>query len=258
MLAHPRRVWAVAAVHGAAARLRALHDSLERRFVAGDRLVYTGNLLGRGDAVRETADEVLLFRRALLARFLLQNEDIVILRGGQEEMWHKLLQLHLAHAPAQVAEWMFANGAAATLASYGGDADEARMRCREGALALARWTGQLREAVRRHSGHEELLFSLRRAAVSDNGRLLFVHCGLDITRPLADQADSFWWGASDFQAINEPYEGFARIVRGYDPNHAGADNGAVAITIDGNCGFGGELVAVCFDSDGAMVDQITV
>ena len=63
-----RRIWAVASIHGEADRLRALHQALGARFLYGDRLVYLGNILGRGARVRETVDEVLAFRRALLAQ----------------------------------------------------------------------------------------------------------------------------------------------------------------------------------------------
>ena len=62
-----RRVWAVAAIHGEAARLARLQAALEQRFAPGDRLVYLGNFLGRGPQIRETLDLLLDFRRRLLA-----------------------------------------------------------------------------------------------------------------------------------------------------------------------------------------------
>ena len=46
-----RRVWAVAAVHGEAERLGQLHAALWRRLEPGDRVVYLGNMIGRGAAV---------------------------------------------------------------------------------------------------------------------------------------------------------------------------------------------------------------
>ena len=39
---------------------------IETRFKNGDRLVYLGNFLGRGSAIIETVDEILMFRRALI------------------------------------------------------------------------------------------------------------------------------------------------------------------------------------------------
>ena len=83
-LSSGRRVWAVAAIHGAADRLAALHDAIGERFESGDRLVYLGDLLGGGD-VRAAMAEVLRFRRLVLAQPpLYLPDDIVYLRGRQE------------------------------------------------------------------------------------------------------------------------------------------------------------------------------
>src|SRR5690242_7169626 len=101
-LGHPRRIWAVGAVHGEVDRLAALHADLIRRFTPGDRLVYTGNMIGRGAAAVETLDELLSFRRALIAMPGMLASDVVYLRGSQEEMWQKLLQLQFAPNPAEV------------------------------------------------------------------------------------------------------------------------------------------------------------
>ncbi|HEX9646835.1 MAG TPA: hypothetical protein VGB88_05010 [Alphaproteobacteria bacterium] len=251
-----RRIWAVGAVHGEFDRLSALHQRLARGFRAGDRLVYLGNYLGRGARIVDTIDEMLLFRRALMARFSLFETDVQFLRGSQEEMWQKLLQLQLAQSPAQVFEWMITQGVEATLRAYGVNPDSGRMRCRDGPLALARWSLELREAIRAHAGHEQLLSALRRAAYTDDGHILFVHAGIDTSRPLAAQTDSFWWGGGDFAGIVEPYEGFSRIVRGFDPGHGGVDIGVVAATVDSGCGFGGPLTAICLERTGEVVEAI--
>ena len=42
-----------------------------------------------------------------MAKFYLQNEDIVFLRGAQEEMFSKLLQLQIAPNPHEIIEWIF-------------------------------------------------------------------------------------------------------------------------------------------------------
>ena len=253
-----QRVWGVAAVHGEAERLRALHAALSPRFRPGDRLVYLGNYLGRGAAIRATLDELLAFRRELLCRPGLEPEDIVYLRGTQEEMWRKLLQLQFAPAPGEVFEWMMRQGVGATLEAYGEPAERARTRLREGALALSRWTSALRETVRGNPGHEELLTSLRRAAYTRGGELLFVHAGIDPERPLTEQIDTFWWGSGNFAALAEPYAGFALVVSGFDRTRAGPRFGPVTATLDGGCGFGGSLNAACFDLAGRKVDWIEV
>src|SRR5919108_2871659 len=116
-----RRVWAVAAIHGESARLEALHRAIEARFAPGDRLVYLGNYLGHGADVRATLDALLAFRRELIARPGMFACDVAFLRGGQEEMWQKLLQLQFASNPREVLEWMLAQGVEPTLRAYGAD-----------------------------------------------------------------------------------------------------------------------------------------
>ena len=252
----PGRVWAVAAVHAQAERLRALHGALSARFRVGDRLVYLGNLVGHGADAVATIDEALTFRRFLLTTPGAEPWDIAYLRGGQEEMLAKLLQLHFARAPAEVLAWMLGQGVGPTLEAYGCDVEEVRRRCREGAVALARWTTGLIEALERHPGHRQLLTTLRRYAVTDDGSLLFVNAGIDPERPLSEQGDTFWWGSGYFSRISAQVSGFRLVVRGYDRAGGGVDLGLWRATIDGGCGFGGPLIAACFGTDGTIVDWI--
>ena len=257
-LRNARRVWAVAAIHGDADRLARMHSELERRFQPGDRLVYLGNHLGYGKQICATLDNLLVFRRALLARPRMMMCDIVFLRGAQEEMWTKLLQLHLAFNPAEVLEWMLDRGVGATLAAYGGDAKTGLARARAGAAELARWTAELRAVMQAHPGHYVLMTALRRAAFTDDGALLFVHAGVDTGRPLAAQGDALWWGGGGFNGISEPYGGFKMIVRGFDRTGKGLKLTRLTATLDGGCGFGGPLHAACFDRSGRLVDVIEV
>lgn len=262
LLGRPRRVWAVAAIHGEAARLSALHDDIGRRFMAGDRLVYLGNMIGRGAAVRETIDELLSFRRTILAQRGVIATDIVYLRGGQEEMWQKLLQLQFAPNPAAVLQWMIGQGLDTTLAAYGGQAQYGLSCARDGAVALGRWTSELRGAVRVSAGHDNLFAALRRAAYTADadggpGELLFVNAGLDVAKPLHMQADIFWWGGASFARIDQPYGDFRRVIRGYDP--ARGPGPAVTphtISLDGGSGFGGHLVCACLAPNGDILELI--
>ncbi|MBU0725023.1 MAG: hypothetical protein KJ904_17370 [Alphaproteobacteria bacterium] len=250
------RVWAVAAIHGEAGRLSGVHDRIAERLVEGDRLVYLGNLIGHGQRVAETMDELLRFRIAFLARPRAFACDVAYLRGNQEEMWDKLLQLQFAPSPPEVLGWMLHQGLAGTLAAYGSSAEEALGISRQGAVAISRWTGQLRARMQARGGHGKLLNSLKRAAYSDDGGLLFVNAGIDPSRPLTAQSDSFWWGGGRFGSITSSYAGFARVVRGFDPSHGGQAEGEFTATIDAGCGFGGPLAAACFDSSGAILDWV--
>jgi len=248
--------WAVASIYGECARLQRLHALLAGRLRPQDNLVYLGNMLGRGD-VLATVDELLLFRRAMLAERLSPDcGAIAYLRGSQEEMWHKLLQVQFAPNPREVLEWMFSQGVEATLAAYGGDVGDGRTAARLGAVAMSRWTNMLRAEVRSYDGHERLLSALRRAAYTRDGKLLFVNAGVDPARPLNGQADAFWWGCRALDVLQGPYAGFVRIVRGADARRRGVQIGEPLATIDGGCGFGGPLVGACFDHAGTLVDMI--
>jgi serine/threonine protein phosphatase 1 len=257
-LSATQRVWAVGAIRGQTERLEALHTELEKRFERYDRLVYLGNFLGFGDDVGRTIDELLRFRRTLLARPAMIPADIVFLRGAQEEMWRKLLELQFAPNPGEVLTWMLDQGVSATLATYGGRPEEGHGRCREGAMAITRWTVQLRAAVHDRPGHDELLGALKRLAFTQGGELLFVAAGLDPSRPLSEQGDTLWWGSGYFAAIEAPYANFARVVRGHDRGQKGLEMGGVTATLDGGCGFGGNLNAACFTLDGKPADWIQV
>jgi len=251
-----RRTWAVASVHGEVERLRALHSLLLERIRVGDSLIYLGNLLGRGPQVFETVQQVLLFRRALLARPDADCADIIFLRGSQEEMWHRLLQIQFAVNPSQVLKWMLDHGIESTIAAYGSTAADGLHAAARGAVALTEWTSRLRAAMRGADGHNALMSALRRAAYTEDQTLLFVNAGVDVSRPLTQQFDSFWWGATSFDAITTPFNNFRRVVRGFDSRHRGVVIGEMTASVDGGCGRGGPLHAVCFDAAGDPVETL--
>ncbi len=103
-------MWAIAAIHAEAQRLVRLHDLISERFREGDQVVYLGNYLGHGEAVRATLDELLDFRRRVLGRQRGFACNVVFLRGTQEEMWQKLLELQFAPNPGEVLTWMVKAG----------------------------------------------------------------------------------------------------------------------------------------------------
>jgi serine/threonine protein phosphatase 1 len=260
-LRHARRIWAIAAIHGEVERISVLHDRIERAWRPGDRLVYLGNYLGRGTAVRATIDEILAFRRAVIAQPEGFACDVAFLRGSQEEMWQKLLQLQFAVSPSEVLKWMLDQGVGATLGAYGGDIQQGFAACREGPRAITRWTSGLRAMLNAVPGHSQFLSALRRAAVTvaplNEGILLFVHAGVDTARPLDAQGDAFWWGGSRLLELAEPYAGFRRIIRGFDRKHGGLVEAAYVTSLDAGCGFGGELLGVCFAADGSVSETIS-
>ncbi len=257
-LGTPRRIWAVSAIHAEADRLAALHDDLYCHIQPGDRIVYHGNYLGYGGAPAATIDELLTFRRLVLAIPGMQPEDIVYLRGEQEEMWQKLMQLQFAPNPAEILLWMLGKGLSNTLYSYGLSPHDGIVAAQEGVMSLTRWTGKVREAVRRRPGHDIFGTVLRRAAYTDQATdcpLLFVNAGIDPAAPLEKQGDNFWWCRDDFNRIELPYQPFQKVIRGFDPHHRGLNINCVTATIDGGCGFGGSLVCAGFEPDGTLADM---
>ncbi|MFO1126927.1 MAG: hypothetical protein U1E66_00565 [Rhodospirillales bacterium] len=252
-----RLTWAVGSIHGDAERLVGLHDALARRIEPDHNLVYLGNIVGRGRHVAATVHEVLLFRRAVLSTQLSPDSgSIVFLRGSQEEMWHKLLQLQFAPNPAEVLDWMIERGIGTTVEAYGGSIEEGRSAARRGAFVLSQWTNRLRATVRSLDGHDRLLSTLKRAAYTADGTSLFVSAGVDPARPLAQQADALWWGSRAFERDNAPYGSFNSIIRGFDPQHRGAMVRAHTVSLDGGCGFSGNLIAGCIDGEGRLIETI--
>ena len=252
-----RRVWAIGSIHGEVERLRQLHDQLSGRLQDGDRLVYLGNYMGYDPDILGTVDELLRFRRAFLARApFIDPSDLVFLRGSQEEMWHRVLQLQFAVDPVEVMSWMGERGLAATLTAYAGDTSADIMGQRAGALTIAQWTGSVRAAMQERHGHVAFMSALKRAAYTAEESLLFVNAGIDTDKPVEEQSDVLWWTGHSFAQIDKPYGPFARVVRGYDPDHGGFHENNYTVTIDGGCGFGGDLIAVCFTPEGLISERL--
>ncbi len=258
-LGRPRNIWAISAIHGDIERLVAVHDDLLSRIAPGDRIVYLGNYTGYGKEATETVDEILTFRRLVLSIPGMKPDDLIYLRGVQEELWQKLLQLQFAPDPSAVLLWMLGKGLAPTLNAYGLSPHDGITAAQEGVMSLTRWTNAIRKSVRAHAGHDVFATQLRRAAytpVSVQFPLLFVHSGLDPHKNLTEQGDIFWWGAKFFDTMQEQYKPFARVIRGYDPAHVGVNINCVTASIDGGCGFGGKLVAACFTPEGEIEDML--
>jgi serine/threonine protein phosphatase 1 len=250
------RIWAIGAVHGEAERLRRLHDRIAQRFDDADRIVYLGNYLGHGSAVVATIDEMLDFRRRVLARRRGFACDIVYLRGAQEEMWHKLLQLQFAGNPGEVLAWMVREGIEATVSAYGGELRHGFAATRDGPLTITRWTTTLRNAMNAAPGHTTFFGRLRHAAMTENGQVLFVHAGVDAGKPLAAQGDAFWWGGGDILELTVPFAGFRRVVRGFDREQRGVVEREFAVSLDAGAGRGGPLLAAAIVPDGTVLEVV--
>ncbi|MCP5382335.1 MAG: hypothetical protein H6912_08185 [Kordiimonadaceae bacterium] len=258
ILKNAKRIWAIGSIHGELEKLRSIHKILISKFRKGDKLVYLGNYFGDSDQNKETYDEILIARRTLMSLpEVFMPEDFVYLRGAREEMFFKLLQIHFAPDPANVMDWLLDHGMGSSLAAYGENKTAAKAIVRQGTMALTKWTNGIRRKIQTCPGHIELTNNLKRACITDDGNLLFVHACVDTTRPLTMQKDQFWWDNGQFGDINEKFSNFSKVIRGYDHKNAGINLSCeFTATIDGGCGRGGKLHAVCFTPDGQKSDEI--
>lgn len=257
----PGRIWAIPAIHGHVGELYQIHNQIMGDFTPGDQLLYLGNYIGYGPESVEVIDEILTFRRMILSIPGVFHDEITYLRGRQEEMLSKLLQLQFAPEAWKVLDWMLVNGMKETMESYGMDIDRGRRASLEGVTGLGQWTKQLHEKIKEKEGHEAFRAQLKRAAFTDMTHahpLLFVHAGLEPRKALPIQGDNFWWSTKEFKAIETPYRPFERVLRGYDPDHEGVYINGVTATLDNGCGFGGNLVYARIDANSGAFDVLSV
>ena len=213
------RLWAIGSIHSNLKSFSSIKNFILKNFKSEDKLIFLGNIIGLGDSSKETLSSVIDLRFYLMSKFKLKPESIVFLRGAQEEMFSKLLQLHLAPNPSEIIEWMFDHGVNETIKSYGFSVKEIRNVASSGTINISRWTANLNRVIHNSLGHTQYFLNLKHAAYSHTKKILFVNRGVDITRPLSAQNDCFWWGFQNFSTIQKPYNTFIRIVRGYESEH---------------------------------------
>ena len=218
-LKYAKRIWAIGSIHSSYESFESIKKYILNNFKNNDKLIFLGNVIGLEDNSKETLSSVIDLRFKLMSKFKLKPESIVFLRGAQEEMFSKLLQLHLAPNPIEILEWMFDHGVNKTIKSYGFSEKEIKSIASSGTINISKWTSSLNKSIQVNPGHTEYFLNLKHAAYSHTKKVLFVNRGVDITRPLSAQNDCFWWGFHNFSRIQNPYNTFQRIVRGYESEH---------------------------------------
>ena len=113
------KIWAIGSIHSNLKSFKSIKEYILKNFEANDKLIFLGNVIGLGDSSRETLSSVIDLRFNLMSKFKLKPDSIIFLRGAQEEMFSKLLQLQLAPNPSEIVEWMFDHGVNKTINSYG-------------------------------------------------------------------------------------------------------------------------------------------
>lgn len=259
MLSGEHNVWTISAIHGCDEKLSDVHDQLLEVFSPRDRVIYLGNYTGYSGSARRTLDEITTFRRLLLAQPGVFAGDMIYLRGQQEEMLSKLMQINFTARPEEALVWMLGNGLAATLHDYNIDLHDGIMACREGTLSLTRWLGRVRHVFLAHEGRAEFYTGLVHAccvkSAHSDARQIFVHTGYHQDHEFSEQSDHFWWSGELFDKQDGSAQKNLQLVRGYDPKHKGVDIQPHKATLDGGCGFGGSLVCTGFDCDGEIFEM---
>ena len=214
-----KRIWAIGSIHSNIESFESIKNFISNKFYQDDKIVFLGNVIGIGKNAKETITKVNQLRFDLMAKYKIKPNSIIFLRGAQEEMFTKLMQLQTAPNPEEIIQWMLEHGVDQTISSYGFSIDELKSITSMGTLNITKWTSKLNSIVASYPGHKEYFLNLKHAAFSTSKKILFVNRGVDISRPLSAQNDCFWWGYQNFSKINKPYGTFIRIVRGYESKH---------------------------------------
>ena len=210
-------IWAVGSIHSHYESFISIKNYIINNFKKNDKIIFLGNVIGLGKKSRETLSCVLDLRNQLMSKFLLNHDDVIFLRGAQEEMLLKLLQLQTAPNPYEIVKWMFSHGVDKTVLSYGLNTEELLEVSTQGTLLISKWTANFNKIISSNNGHKEYFSNLHHAAFSDTRNILFVNRGVDVSRPLSAQNDCFWWGYHNFSKLDKQYTPFKKIVRGYEP-----------------------------------------
>lgn len=205
--------FAIGDIHGNAAALDDLLDTLAREVGRGDTVVLLGDYIDRGPDTRGCIDRILAFRSGTSAR-------LVALMGNHEEWFLRMVRDHSSHS------WLLGMEAFATIASYSPEAAVVLRRAAEAAgpaLVIDRVTlpyGAFLEAL--PADHLAFLEGLEPFYADDDA--VCSHGGGDARIvPLEDQPlDAFLWGAGGFP---DTYDGSRLAVYGHRNNADISDDG---------------------------------
>ena len=252
-----KRIWAIGSIHSNLESFESIYNHIVENFKKDDCIVILGNVIGLGNKASETISKVINLRSTLMAKYKLRHDKIVFLRGAQEEMFNKILQLQIAPNPIEIVNWMFDHGVDKTLQSYGFSKNEVISIASSGTVNISKWTSKLNKKIINNPGHKDYFLNLKHAAYTKSKKILFVNRGVDITRPLSAQNDCFWWGFQNFSKITKPYNSYLRIVRGYQSNHLNETKYSkkqVICTLFKQPLNNNKILAGIFDNNGEILD----
>ena len=250
------RVWVIGAVNGKAELFQKICNQIVEKSDLKDRLVFTGNLLGRNNNKVNESKKVIDLALNLRSVFMSNNSfdigDVVFLRGCYEELLDKSRELHMSPNPLELVDWMYSRGLDKILESYNISSSLLHHAARDGAAALSRASVEINLAIDNNPGHVNYMNSLKRLAYNDEKTLLFVSAGIARDKPIDKQSEELWWGGG-FSDLDESYNNISRLVRGYDPKGGGVVSGKFGVTLDGG---EDQVFAALFRRDGQLLETI--
>jgi serine/threonine protein phosphatase 1 len=250
------RVWVIGAVNGKASHFQKICNQIIEKSELKDRLVFTGNLVGRNNnkinESKKVIDIALQLRSIFMANSSFDLNDIVFLRGCYEELLDKSRELHMSPNPLELVDWMYSRGLDKILESYSISSSLLHHAARDGASALSRASVEINQAIDNNAGHINYMTSLKRLAYNNEKSLLFVSAGLARDKPIEEQSEELWWGGG-FANLDETYRDMSRLVRGYDPKGEGVSSGKFSVTLDGG---EDQVFAALFKKDGQLLETI--
>ena len=192
------RVWVIGAVNGKAESFQKICNQIIQKSELRDRLVFTGNLIGRNNNTinesKKVIDTALKLRSVFMANSSFDIGDVVFLRGCYEELLDKSRELHMSPNPLELVDWMYSRGLDEILESYNISSSLLHHAARDGASALSRASVEINMAIDNNPGHVNYMSSLKRLAYDDKKNILIVSAGLARDKPLEEQSDELWWG----------------------------------------------------------------
>ena len=220
------RLFAVGDVHGRLDLLDSLLlrlDSFEGAAETGARLVFLGDYIDRGPAIRDVVDRLVALKSA--------RPGSIFLMGNHEQALLTFLD-----TPEDRADWLDWGGEE-TLESYG-----VRGASTRSARELA---GELREKM--PDAHRAFLGGLTYSAQA--GDYFFAHAGIKPGVALEQQhADDLIWIRGEFHDMPAEMRPEKVVVHGHHPVKKPLDLGW-RIAIDTGAVYGGKLTAVALESD---------
>lgn len=216
-------IYAIGDVHGCLDKLLALEEAIIADSVKlpGRKLiVMLGDYVDRGPVSAEVIDHLIAQPPAGFERICLAGN-------------HEMLMLDYLEGRAALAEWM-PMGGAATLASYGVDADRLRQ--------VYSSPRQVDDMIRKAIPAAHLAFLKSLPVLVETQRFVFVHAGIRPELPLDEQADD------DLVMIRSEFYRQAHLLRKYVVHGhtpiAEAKLEGRRVNIDTGACFGGPLTAL--------------